>query len=79
MKLLVAVFALVLSPVIAHSVEAPDVLRVPAFTAFAEPDPEALEFSKQSGLTGSSDAKTKVVWYGELKTSGRLDLALSLR
>ena len=79
MKLLVAVFALVLSPVIAHSVEAPDVLCVPALTAFAKPDPEGLEFSKQNGVTGWSDAKTKVVWYGELKTSGRLDLALSLR
>jgi hypothetical protein len=79
MKVLVAVLLLVLSPVLAHSIEAPDTLRIPAFTAFAEPDPEALEFSQQNGVTGWSDSKTKVVWYGEVKTAGRLDLALSIR
>jgi beta-galactosidase len=78
MKLPVAVLLLVLSPVLAHGIEAPDTLRIPAFTAFAEPDPDALQFSEQSGVTGWADSKTKVVWYGEVKTSGRLDLALSI-
>ena len=78
-QLAVALFALALFPVTAHGVETPDTLRVPAFTAFAEPDPEALEFSEQNGITGWTDAKTSVVWYGDVKTTGRLDLALSLR
>src|ERR1700691_3822888 len=79
MKRLLALFALVLFCVTARGMETPDTLRVPAFTAFAEPDPEALGFSEQNATTGWTDAKTSIVWYGEVKTTGRLDLALSLR
>jgi hypothetical protein len=79
MKVLAAVLVLALSSAIAHSSEDLKTLRVPAFTSFAEPDPEALEFPEQNGVTGWTDAKTKVVWYGEIKTAGRLDLALALR
>ncbi len=53
-------------------------LRVPAFTAYSEPDAEAIEFSQPNGVTGWKDGKQQVVWYGEIKNTGRLDLALSI-
>src|SRR5438132_9028134 len=56
-----------------------DTLRVPAFTAYSEPDSEATEVSEQSGITGWTEARNQVVWYGDFKTTGRLNLALSLR
>ena len=56
-----------------------DTLRVPAFTAFAEPDPEALEISEQNGVTGWNNDRINIVWYGEIKTAGRLDVAVSIR
>jgi hypothetical protein len=54
-------------------------LRVPGFTAYSEPDAEALEFTQEHGVTGWTDSKQSVVWYGEIKTVGRLDVAVKLR
>ena len=60
-------------------VTASDLLRIPAFTAYAEPDAEAVDFSEASGVTGWKSAKDRIVWYGELKTAGDLEIALTLR
>ncbi len=57
---------------------ASDLLRVPAFTAYSEPEPEAVEFSEANGITGWKSAKDRIVWYGELKTVGNLEIALML-
>jgi hypothetical protein len=54
-------------------------LRVPAFTAYSEPEPEALEFSEARGINGWTEAKQSIVWYGEIKNRGRLDLEVELR
>lgn len=56
-----------------------DTLRVPAFTAYIEPDPEGLEVSEHDGITGWTDNKNKIVWFGHLQVTGRLDIALALR
>lgn len=53
-------------------------LRVPAFTAYIQPDPRALSLSEKSGITGWTDPKQRVLWYGDIKTPGRLDVAISL-
>lgn len=54
-------------------------LRVPAFAAYLEPDPEGAHISSRRGLTGWKDPALKVLWAGEIKTPGKLDVALLLR
>jgi hypothetical protein len=54
-------------------------LRVPAFTAYLDPDVEGARISPRSGLTGWKDPGLTVLWFGEFKTPGRLDCAVSLR
>jgi hypothetical protein len=54
-------------------------LRVPAFTAYGDPNPDALHVSSKSGITDWKDPAEKVLWFGEFKTAGTLDCALVLR
>jgi hypothetical protein len=54
-------------------------LRIPAFTAYLAPHPEGAEVSERSGITGWNDPTLKVEWFGEIKTTGKLDAALALR
>ena len=54
-------------------------LRVPAFTAYLSPDPEAAEVSEERGITGWKDKYQYVVWYGYIKTPGKLALSLQAR
>ncbi len=54
-------------------------LRVPAFTAYGEPDPQALKVSEKRGVTNWSDAANKIVWHGNIKTPGKLEISLALR
>src|SRR5437868_2045719 len=54
-------------------------LRVPAFTAYGDPNPDALHVSSKSGITEWKDPAEKVLWFGEFKTTGKLDCALVLR
>src|ERR1035438_5125756 len=54
-------------------------LRVPACTAYLEPDPEGAHISTRSGITGWQDPGLKVLWFGELKHAGELDCLLVLR
>ena len=48
-------------------------IRVPAFTAYGDPRPDALHVS------GWSDPAEKVVWFGEIRTPGKLTAALSVK
>jgi hypothetical protein len=54
-------------------------LRVPACTAYFEPDPEGARVSTRSGITGWKDPGLKVLWFGELKHPGELECSLVLR
>jgi len=54
-------------------------LRVPAFTAYLDPDPDGAEVSPEAGITGWQDPALKVLWFGNLSCTGRLDCALELR
>src|SRR5437588_9764636 len=78
------VFVLILSfaspfPALAARAKPSESLRVPAFTAYSEPEPEAVEVSEQRGITGWTNPRDKIVWYGSLRSTGRLSLSLSLR
>ena len=59
--------------------QAPAALRVPAFTAFIEPQPNGLRVSQKTGLTGWTDPSNQIAWYGELKATGQLQVAVSVR
>jgi hypothetical protein len=55
-------------------------LRVPAFTAYLDPDPDGARISGRTGLiTGWQDPKLKVLWFGDLKTPGDLKCSVALR
>ena len=54
-------------------------LRIPACTAYLEPDADGARVSARSGITGWQDPALKVLWFGELKHPGRLECSLALR
>jgi len=54
-------------------------LRVPASTAYLDPDVNGARVSGRSGITRWTDPKLKVVWFGRLKRPGRLDCAVRVR
>lgn len=47
-------------------------LRVPAFTAYISPDADGARVSKEKGITGWQDATQHVLWFGEMKATGKL-------
>ena len=53
-------------------------LRVPAFTAYLDPDANGAKVSKE-GISGWTNPQLTVSWFGEIKTAGKLDAALILR
>ena len=54
-------------------------LRVPAYTAYLEPDVRGARISERSGVTRWTDPAVKVLWFGQIKTPGTLDCAVALR
>ena len=58
-----------------------DPLRVPAYTAYLQPNPEpdGMSVSPPAGVTGWTDGKVSLVWHGELKAAGQLSPSVSLR
>jgi hypothetical protein len=54
-------------------------LRVPAFTAYLDPNPDGARISSRSGISGWKDPSLKVLWFGEIKTLGELKCSLILR
>ena len=54
-------------------------LVVPGFTAYSEPNPEALEMPDKGLVKGWADAKTTVAWYGQIRATGKLDIAVRLQ
>jgi hypothetical protein len=53
-------------------------IRVPAFAAYLDPNPEAARVSQSSGITGWVDPTVKVLWFGELKQPGKLACSILL-
>ena len=53
-------------------------LHVPAFTAYSEPDAEALRIGRR-GLTNWTQADEQLVWYGKLNSSGKLRVGVKVR
>lgn len=70
---------LCLAAVVLGSPSARAELRVPAYTAYLDPDVNGARVSERSGITGWTNPKLKVLWYGEIKTPGDQDCAVSLR
>ncbi len=54
-------------------------LRVPACTAYLEPNPEGARVSARAGISGWQDPGLKVLWFGELTHTGGLECSLVLR
>lgn len=54
-------------------------LQLPAFTAYLDPDPNGARVSERSGITRWQNPDLKVSWFGELKTTGKLDASVALR
>ena len=53
-------------------------LRIPAFTAYLDPDVRGARVSPRSGITGWNDPELKVLWFGEIKVPGKLDCSVAL-
>ena len=53
-------------------------LRVPGCTAYATPDFNGLRVHRDRGVTNWTDPKQSILWFGEIKTPGKLDAAVVL-
>lgn len=54
-------------------------LRIPAFTAYLDPNPNGAQVSKDKGITGWHEGGLKVSWFGELKATGKLTASVALK
>lgn len=54
-------------------------IRVPAFTAYLEPDQDGARISEANGISGWHDEGLRVSWFGELKAAGKLTASVALR
>jgi hypothetical protein len=51
-------------------------LSVPAFTAYTEPDSDGAMISKNKGISQWTNKDQHVLWFGEIKTPGRLSAVI---
>ena len=54
-------------------------IRVPAFTAYSEPDSDGLSISQRESAARWRDPSSKILWFGELKNPGKIQCAITLR
>lgn len=54
-------------------------LRIPAYTAYLEPDVQGARVSERSGITSWDDPAVTVLWFGQIKTPGALNCSVALR
>lgn len=73
------IWSCLLLAVVGGIVSANAELRVPAFTAYLDPKPEGVQVSPRRGLTGWKDPALKVLWFGEITHTGKLECSLALR
>lgn len=50
-------------------------LKVPAFTAYIEPNPNGASVSARDGVTRWSDPEQRVAWFGKIATPGELKMS----
>jgi hypothetical protein len=71
-------FALLLALTGCSTVQVQTRLRIPAHTAYIDPDPNGARVSA-SGVTRWTDPQQKVLWFGEIKTAAMVRAAIELR
>ncbi|MDB6171868.1 MAG: hypothetical protein JWL59_1179 [Chthoniobacteraceae bacterium] len=75
MKKIPALLTLIAATILSARAE----LRVPAFTAYSRPDPNALDIHSPAGIKGWKDGGQQALWFGEIKHQGELTAAITLR
>jgi hypothetical protein len=53
--------------------------RIPAFTAYLDPDCNGAKVSSPAGITGWKDPALRIGWFGQLKTAGPIECSVALR
>ncbi len=53
-------------------------LRVPAFTAYLDPDANGAKVGKE-GVTGWTNPQQTVMWFGEFKAAGKVEVSVVMR
>ncbi|MEN8774107.1 MAG: DUF3472 domain-containing protein [Akkermansiaceae bacterium] len=53
-------------------------LKIPAFTAYLDPDPNGARVSETNGITRWNKAENQIKWYGQLKNTGELSVEVRL-
>ena len=53
-------------------------LIIPGCTAYGAPDFDAIRLSRERGVVGWGDAAQAVLWFGELKQAGKLNVSLKV-
>ena len=69
----------VIACTLALSVAVSFAIDVPAFTAYALPNPDALEISQRDGIIRWDDPATTIHWYGKFSKTGSVKLGLVTR
>ena len=54
-------------------------ITIPAATAYSAPDPQALQVSRENGISRWKDSSTQIRWYGNLRRTGRLTVKVTVR
>ena len=70
--------SLLLSVLFLSALAGASAVNVPAFTAYIEPDPEALEMSSRGGVRGWNITEQHVVWYGQFTNAGSLTASVEI-
>ena len=72
---------LALTSLLSAPIALSDPLQVPGDTAYLEPNPQppGMDVSGAQGVTGWSDPKNTIVWYGQFLHSGPLEAAIVLQ
>ena len=53
--------------------------RIPAFTAYLDPEGHAVHLSSPAGITNWKDPAVRILWFGQIKTAGAIDASVALR
>lgn len=62
------------APLVAHA----EAVKIPGFTAFVEPKADGIDIRENDGVYKWSDKAQSVVWYGDLRDKGELEIALQV-
>lgn len=54
-------------------------VRIPANTAYPEPDGKGARVSSRSGITSWKDPAQRILWFGEIKNTGALNATIELK